>query len=143
MKKRIYEYLKSIAYVFFVQFVTVGAAALTLNVKTDSDQWLVIAFLVLTLLLLSPLYFFLKRNAERPIVYLIFTSALHITASLAVLRAVEVLYTAPGFGGFNFAVAEIMCGIWFTAIALIDIAVMICKKFHRTNIKKTASFPEG
>jgi len=142
MKKRICEYLKIIAYVFLVQFLTVGAAALTLNAKTDSEQWLIIAFLILILLLLSPIYFLLKRNAERPVVYLIFTAALHITSSLAVLRAVEVFYTAPGFGGFSFAVTEIMCGVWFTAIALIDIAVMICKKFHRTNIKKTASFPE-
>jgi len=143
MKKRICEYLKIIAYVFLVQFLTVGAAALTLNAKTDSEQWLIIAFLILILLLLSPIYFLLKRNAERPVVYLIFTAALHITSSLAVLRAVEVFYTAPGFGGFSFAVTEIMCGVWFTAIALIDIAVMICKKFHRTNIKKAVSFPEG
>ena len=143
MKKQIIPLLKSIGFVLFVQFVTVGAAALTLNVKTGSEQWLVIAFLVLILLLLSPLYFFLKRNVERPIVYLIFTSALHITASCAVLRGVEIFYTSPGFGGFNFAVTEIMCGIWFTAIALIDISVMICKKFHKTNSKKTVSFPEG
>ncbi len=143
MKKRIYEYLKSIAYVFFVQFVTVGAAALTLNLKTDSEQWLVIAFFMLSLLLLSPLYFFLKRNAEKPVVCLLVTAALYIITSFAVLRAVELLYTEPGFGGFSFAVTEIMSGIWFAAIALIDIIAMICKKFHRTNSKKTTEFPEG
>ncbi len=134
MKKRISEYFKSISYVFLVQFLTVGAAALTLNLKTDSEQWLVIAFFILALLLLSPLHFFLKRNTEKPVVYLLVTAVLYIITSFAVLNAVEVLYTAPGFGGFSFAVTEIMSGIWFAAIVLIDIIVMICKKLLKRNV---------
>ena len=141
MKKSILTYLKSIGYVLIIQAIALGTAALTLNSKPDSQMALLTLFGII-ILFFVPLYFILKRSAEKPLLYLIVTAASNIIISDAVLLLVEKLYKEPDFGAFHFAVLECFVGIYFAVIALIDIAAMICKKFHRTNIKKTTAFPE-
>ncbi len=128
MKKQFLTYLKSIGYVIFIHAAAVLAALTLPDLPNSSSRLTAILCFGLALTILSPSYFFAKKKAERPVVYLIVTVISHIIISPVIMAAVKILSAKPSWHTFYFTITEAMAGIYFIAIALIDVALMISKK---------------
>lgn len=140
--KQFLSYLKCVGYVLFIHAVTVLSTVLMLNFTSNSHQHIALLFFCLMLLILTPSYFFVKRNAQRPVIYLLVTAISHIIVSDAVLKISDALCKKPSWDSFGFAVTEILAGIFFISVLLIDIALMIYKKAHaQADAEKAAAKP--
>ena len=116
--------IKSGLFTFCVHIlVLLDMVLLTKKVIMDVTSVLI---LLAILIIAAPLYFAIKGDASRPVVYLILSEGFHIVWTL--LGCAYAMVFHPGWDSLNIFCAELCLTVFFVIIAVLDILAMAIPK---------------